>query len=147
MNFIIKKGSSSSYYILLLTGLFLIFVFSYILCKHILTSNFIITFPGDWDKPLAILIGFITLYRARKFKNKTLELFIKTTPSQLTFRTIETESIKKIHLNSIKKIFAKENYIKLITIDNTEYTISLVNINTEKERKDIRKYLLNLVNN
>ena len=113
MNFIIKKGSSSSYYILLLTGLFLIFVFSYIFCEHILTSNFIITFPGDWDKPLAILIGFITLYRASKFKNKTLGLFIKTTPSQLIFKTIETESIKKYILIQLRRSLQKKTTLSL----------------------------------
>lgn len=52
----------------LVTGLFLTIAFSYQLYQYLQENTFVTDFPGDWDKPLGILIGVYLIIRSRIIK-------------------------------------------------------------------------------
>lgn len=54
--------------IFLVTGLFLTIAFSYQLYQYLQENIFVIDFPGDWDKPLGILIGVYLIIRSKIIK-------------------------------------------------------------------------------
>ena len=141
----IEKGSSKMY-LFILTGIFLTLVSSYQLYNYLQTNQFVYEFPGDWDKPLGIFVGLFLIIRSTKFVNESRELFIEISENQLTFRTIRTDSVKKISLSNIEKIQEKDEEIILITKDSTKLTIvnfNKVRLRLEK-RDSIRKSLIKL---
>jgi hypothetical protein len=141
----IEKGSSKMS-LFILTGIFLTLVSSYQLYNYLQTNIFVYEFPGDWDKPLGILVGLFLIIRSTKFVNESRELFIEISENQLTYRTIRTDSVKKISLSNIKKIQEKDEEIILITKDSTKLTIVNFNkIRLRPEKRDsIRKSLIKL---
>lgn len=144
MNYIIKKGKPKTMYVFILTGIFLIFSFSYSLYNYLQENLFVFQFPGDWDKPIGIIVGLFLIIRSRKFFNESKGLFIKTSGNQLIYRTRHSDSISKITLSDIKKIQEKQNRIIFTTNDSTELVIHLNKINSQKESKVIKKYLIEL---
>ena len=54
--------------IFLITGIFLTIAFSYQLYQYLQENTFATKFPGDWDKPLGILIGIYLIIRSRIIK-------------------------------------------------------------------------------
>ncbi|WP_103070401.1 hypothetical protein [Aquimarina sediminis] len=145
MNYIIKKGSTRTMYLFVITGVFLILTFSYNLYSYLQTNQFIIEFPGDWDKPLGIAIGVYLIIRSRKFVNQARKLFIKVSQGQLVYRTKASDSVNTIHISDIDKVQGKEDKVVLITKGSTKLEIDLSAIKSDKDKKTIRKTLIDLV--
>lgn len=147
MNYTIKKGRNSSTILFISTGIFLVISFSYQLLNYLKTNDFITSFPGDWDKPLGILVGIFLLIRSQRFKNQRKGLFIKLNKNELTFRTKESETTQKINTNEIDKAYASEDNVILKTKSHKKITIDLSSIKSEKEMKAIRKMIIESINN
>ncbi|TCP26962.1 hypothetical protein EV195_102304 [Tenacibaculum skagerrakense] len=147
MNYTIKKGRNSSTILFISTGIFLVISFSYQLLNYLKTNDFITSFPGDWDKPLGILVGIFLLIRSQRFKNQRKGLFIKLNKNELTFRTKESETTQKINTNEIDKAYASEDNVILKTNSHKKITIDLSSIKSEKEMKAIRKMIIVSINN
>ena len=133
-------------YVFILTGIFLIlsFSFSYNLYSYLQINQFEFKFPGDWDKPIGIVVGLFLIIRSRKFINESKGLFIKTHGNKLIYRTRDSDSVRKIDLSYIKKIQEKDGKVILIAKDLTQLTIQLSKIRSDKEKKDIKKSLIKL---
>lgn len=143
MNYIIKKGSSSSFYIFILTGAFLVISFSFNLYHHLQQYHFISKFPGDWDKPLGIIIGIFLLIRSQKFSNQRKGLFIKTHNNQLIYRLKSSDSVQKINLNKVRTVKTHGDSIFIETAIETK-NIDLSSVSSNQSKKEIRKALLRL---
>ncbi len=122
MKFRIEKGSSKML-IFILTGTFLVILFSYQLFKYLKTNQFVYEFPGDWDKPLGIAVGLFLVLRSIKFVRESKELFIKISDNRLEFRTKRSDSIRKFTLSEIKNIKEKDEKIILVTDDSAKFVI------------------------
>ncbi|MFY7671660.1 hypothetical protein ACOSP6_11300 [Tenacibaculum sp. MEBiC06402] len=145
MYFTIKKGRSNATILFIATGLFLILAFSYQLFIHLKANDFIYEFPGDWDKPLGILVGIFLVFRSKRFKNQRKGLYINLSKDALEFRTKESENIQKIKLSDITKVYPEENSIILRTMKQNHITICLKTIKSEKEMKEIRKKVIEII--
>lgn len=130
----------------MLTGIFLIILFSYQLYEYLQTNEFVSEFPGDWDKPIGILVGLFLVIRSLKFFNESKQLFIKISGSLLIYRTRNSDSVCKIALLDIKKIQEKNDKIILITKDLAELIIIDFNQARVKDnvRNSIKKSLIAL---
>ena len=146
MNYTIKKGRSNSTYLFVLTGIFLIISFGYQLYTFLQSNDFIMKLPGDWDKPLGIVIGIILIIRSRRFRNQRLGLFIRIDKKKLIFRTQENQNVQKINLTNIINAYGNEYGITLKTKSNKKININLTAIKTEKEIQVIRKELIQKLN-
>ncbi len=112
MRYEIKPKISLKVKTFFVTGLFLLIAFSYELYTYLEKHEFIYEFPGDWDKPIGIVVGIFILFRSFKFYRKELKgLFIEITKSDLIFRTKHRSSVKSIQLSSIKKVKEEGNEI------------------------------------
>lgn len=109
--------------IFMLTGIFLIILFSYQLYEYLQMNEFVYEFPGDWDKPLGISVGVFLIIRSLKFIRESKDLFIKISKYHLIYRTRQSDSVQKIALSDIEKIRKKDNKIILTTKDSTELII------------------------
>ncbi len=136
MKYRIEKGSLKMM-IFMQTGFFLIILFSYQLYNYIQTNEFVYEFPGDWDKPIGILVGIFLLFRSLSFISESKDLFIKFSESHLTFRTKRSDSIQKIALLNIEKIKEKDEKFILITKDFSELTI--IDFNKVRLRDNVQK--------
>lgn len=107
----------------MLTGLFLIILFSYQLHAYLQSNEFVYEFPGDWDKPLGIAVGMFLIIRSLKFVQESRDLFIEISESHLIYRTIRSNSVRKIAISNIEKIQEKNEEVILLTKDLTELII------------------------
>lgn len=145
MNLIIKKGRLSSTVLFITTGLFLVVSFGYQLITYLSTNDFVTTFPGDWDKPLGILVGIFLIFRSKRFENQRKGLFVELEKNKLQFRTRESEKTQRINLKDIDKVYATEDGINIKTKDNHQVILYLKSIKSEKEMKELRKKLIELI--
>jgi hypothetical protein len=145
MNLIIKKGRLSSTVLFITTGLFLVVSFGYQLVTYLNTNDFVTTFPGDWDKPLGILVGIFLIFRSKRFENQRKGLFVELEKNKLQFRTRESEKTQRINLKDIDKVYATEDGINIKTKDNHQVILYLKSIKSEKEMKELRKKLIELI--
>jgi hypothetical protein len=122
MKYRIKKGSPKAS-IFIATGIFLISSFGYQLYKYLQANQFIYEFPGDWDKPLGIVVGLFLIIRSRKFVHESRELFITISPNYLKYRTKRSDSVCKIAISDIEEIQEKNKKIILLTKDATKLII------------------------
>lgn len=122
MKYQLEKGSSKMM-ISLLTGIFIMLMFSYQLYELLQIDEFVAEFPGDWDKIIGILVGAFLSIRSVKFRKEAKELFIKITGNELSYRTKRSYSMHTIPFSTIEKIQKKENKILLTTKDNKELMI------------------------
>jgi hypothetical protein len=136
MNAIIEKGSLKMY-IFLLTGIFLALASSYSLYTYLQTNQFVSEYPGDWDKPLGIALGLFLIIRSTKFARESRNLFIKIAGDQLIYRTLRSDSVRKITLTEIEKIQEKDDKIVLITKDHSKSVI--VDFNKVRLRDNIKE--------
>jgi hypothetical protein len=146
MDYIIKKGRSNTTYIFIVTGIFLIISFSTQLYIFLQTTHFTFEFPGDWDKPLGIIIGIFLIVRSRRFRNQRLGLFIKIDDKKMTFRTQENQDVQKVTLTDIINVSGNEDGITLKTSTNQNIVIDLTAVKSEKEMKILRKNLIQKLN-
>ncbi|MCH2031942.1 MAG: hypothetical protein MK202_00355 [Tenacibaculum sp.] len=146
MYYIIKKGRSNTTYIFIATGIFLIISFSIQLYIFSQTTQFKFQFPGDWDKPLGIIIGVFLIIRSRRFRNQRLGLFIKIDDKKMTFRTQENQDVQKVTLTDIINVSGNEDGITLKTSTNQNIVIDLTAVKSEKEMKILRKNLIQKLN-
>ncbi|MDY8135389.1 hypothetical protein [Aquimarina sp. 2201CG5-10] len=147
MNYTIKKGSSNTLYLFIVIGIFLILAFSYQLYDYLNTNQFVFEFPGDWDKPLGIVVGIFLIVRSRKFVNRAKGLFIKISENELIYRTKESESVQKIKLSDIEQIQGSENGVILKIKSSKSVIIDLDEIKSGKEKRLIRKSLIESIKN
>ncbi len=146
MDYIIKKGRSNTTYIFIATGIFLIISFSIQLYIFLQTTQFKFQFPGDWDKPLGIIIGVFLIIRSKRFRNQRLGLFIKIDDKKMTFRTQENQDVQKVTLTDIINVSGNEDGITLKTSTNQNIVIDLTAVKSEKEMKILRKNLIQKLN-
>lgn len=146
MDYIIKKGRSNTTYIFIATGIFLIISFSIQLYIFLQTTQFKFQFPGDWDKPLGIIIGVFLIIRSKRFRNQRLGLFIKIDDKKMTFRTQENQDVQKVTLTDIINVSGNEDGITLKTSTNQNIVIDLTAVKPEKEMKILRKNLIQKLN-
>ena len=146
MDYIIKKGRSNTTYIFIATGIFLIISFSIQLYIFLQTTLFKFQFPGDWDKPLGIIIGVFLIIRSKRFRNQRLGLFIKIDDKKMTFRTQENQDVQKVTLTDIINVSGNEDGITLKTSTNQNIVIDLTAVKSEKEMKILRKNLIQKLN-
>ncbi|WP_420551212.1 hypothetical protein [Tenacibaculum aiptasiae] len=145
MKFIIKKGAGKMM-ILMLTGIFLVITFSYQLLVFLQTNDFVYQFPGDWDKPMGVLVGFFLIFRSLKFTKESKDLFIKIDEEYLVYRTNELEAKHKIPLTNIERVYKEKGEIRLVTKDLiTVNVIDLDKVRLVDETKSlIKKSLMDL---
>ncbi|NQX96475.1 MAG: hypothetical protein HRT73_01165 [Flavobacteriales bacterium] len=136
MKFKLKK-SSPKMAIFMLTGIFIIILFSYDLYDYIETNEFVYEYPGDWDKPIGILVGLFLIIRSLKFIPESKSLFIEISGSHLIYRTKRSDSIRKTALSDIEKVQEKDAKIILITKDLTELII--IDFNKIRVRDNVQK--------
>lgn len=122
MKYQLEKGSSKMK-IFLLTGVFLMLMFSYQLVDYLQMNTFVVELPGDWDKVIGILVGAFLVFRSFKFRQEAKELFIKITGNELSYRTKRSDSMQTVPFSTIEKIQKKENIIILKTKDNIELIV------------------------
>lgn len=149
MIYIIEEGSfKRAKYMFILTGIFLIILFSYQFYDYLQINQFIYVFPGDWDKPIGILVGIFLLIRSRKFVVRSRDLFIKISNNQLTYRLMRSDTVHRIALSEIKEINKKAGQIILRTKDSTKIVIADFNKARIKESqvKFITKSLIEELN-
>ncbi len=121
-----------------MTGLFLLIAFSYQLYTYLEKNEFIYEFPGDWDKPIGILVGLFLIMRSLKFyREESKGLFIEISKSHLIFKTKNSDSIHKIALSTIKKV--KEENEKIIVISKGESDRLIVDFKKVRVRKNIKE--------
>lgn len=116
MKYTIKKGSGKMR-ILILTGFFLVIAFSYQLLIFLQVHDFVYQFPGDWDKPMGIIVGLFLILRSLKFTKESKGLFIKIDEEYLVYRTNELETKHKIPLMNIERVYKEKGKISLVTKD------------------------------
>ncbi|WP_272151805.1 hypothetical protein [Tenacibaculum aiptasiae] len=145
MKFIIKKGSEKMM-ILMLTGIFLVIAFSYQLLVFLQTNDFVYQFPGDWDKPMGVLVGFFLIFRSLKFTKESKDLFIQIDEEYLVYRTNELEAKHKVSLTNIEKVYKEKGRIRLVTKDLiTMNIVDLDEVRLVDETKSlIKKSLMDL---
>jgi hypothetical protein len=147
MKYTIQAGSAKrAKAIFILTGSFLILLFSYQLYDYLQTNEFVAEFPGDWDKPIGIAVGVFVLIRSRKFSVDARDVFVKIAGNELSYRVARSDSIRKIDLSTVEKIREKGKVITLTTKDSTKLTIAdfnKVRIKDDK-RESITKSLIEI---
>lgn len=142
MTYLIKKGAPRTMYIFILTGVFLIIAFGYKSYNSLADDQFITEFPGDWDKPLGIVIGFFLLIRSTSFIPKARKLFISITPDKIVYRTKNTDAIRTVLLPDIKKTHATADTVFFKTNNKKTHAIDLSQVREEERKKAIRNSLL-----
>ena len=132
--------------ILFLTGIFLVMAFSYQLLVFLKTNDFFYQFPGDWDKPMGILVGLFLIFRSLKFTKESKDLFIKIDEEYLVYRTNELEVKHKIPLANIERVYKEKGKIRLVTKDLiTMNVVDLDEVRLVDETKSlIKKSLMDL---
>ncbi|KAB1158372.1 hypothetical protein F7018_09340 [Tenacibaculum aiptasiae] len=145
MKFIIKKGSGKMM-ILMLTGVFLVIAFSYQLLIFLQVHDFVYQFPGDWDKPMGVLVGLFLILRSLKFTKESKDLFIKIDEEYLVYRTNELEVKHKVPLTNIERVYKEKGKIRLVTKDLiTMNVVDLDEVRLVNETKSlIKKSLMDL---
>ncbi|WP_299125769.1 hypothetical protein [uncultured Tenacibaculum sp.] len=132
--------------ILILTGFFLVIAFSYQLLIFLQVHDFVYQFPGDWDKPMGIIVGLFLIFRSLKFTKESKDLFIEIDEEYLVYRTNELEAKHKIPLMNIERIYKEKGKICLVTKDLiTMNVVDLDEVRLVDETKNlIKKSLMDL---